>query len=867
MTATQTQLTKSQKTDADISALLRAKTTLLWITTREELRVERALVTAAGEARYEAVFWDCAGGLTNAAGKQIQNLQDPNAALAYIRDSKKRQLFVMRDLHRWWDPIVLRTLRNLAKDLQGAPKNEARAVVVLTPSSEVPNELAGHATVLDYPLPERAEIAALLDVVVAGLPPEVAAEAVPEGVREAAIDAAVGLTAEEALGCYARSIVTTKRIDAAVVSAEKKRVIARERVLTWIDPDPRGLDAIGGLDLLKGWLVQRKSALSQKARAYGLPAPRGVLLVGVPGTGKSLAAKAVATAWGLPLLRLDLGALKSKFVGECHADDTEFLTEHGMKRFDEIGNDTRLATFNVTTGALEYQLPTARHEYEYDGRMCLVRGRGLLVTPNHRMVVRKPTSTGRSDWYFNEAEQAFSISNVQIPVAPYSVSESAPDNITVPGQDVRHGRGNEDVTLPTNEMLELIGYFVADGSTNSVGGRGTVRITQQEGPLADRMLYLLGKFGPAQVHGCDDRSNPPVRQLHVQSIPLWTYLREHCGIGHENKRLPGWVLRASRPQLQILWDALMSTDGARDPRGYPSMSYSTTSAILAEQVQEVAFRLGMRVTCRRTQPAAPRKTLYIVSVTPKNFFQANKIDWIHYQGRVVCFSVPNGTLVTRRDGKWAISGNSEANIRKALAVADAVAPCILWCDEIEKSLAGSTGPQGDGGVAADALGSLLNWMQERQSDRSVFVVATANDVRSLPPELLRKGRLDELFFVDLPSEQERREIVRVALKAHGRDASKIEGQVCEALAEATEGFTGAEITALVPDALFAAFADGERELTTTDLLKAAQATVPLSKTAGEKLEDLKKWAVGRARPASTPESGVWADGRWQNLDV
>ena len=210
-------------------------------------------------------------------------------------------------------------------------------------------------------------------------------------------------------------------------------------------------------------------------------------------------------------------------------------------------------------------------------------------------------------------------------------------------------------------------------------------------------------------------------------------------------------------------------------------------------------------------------------------------------------------------------GESEANIRKALQVAETVAPCVLWCDEIDKALAGSTGQQGDGGVSADALGALLSWMQERTAP--VFVLATANDVRNLPPELLRKGRFDETWWVDLPTARERAEILRSALaEAASRsttwtqsgDGTPIE---CDKIASVTAGFTGAELAALVPDAMFAAFADGERQVTTADLLNAAKTVVPLAKTAAEKLEALRQWAKGRARPASTPEANETSGGR------
>jgi hypothetical protein len=507
---TQTQ-TRGAKVNAEITALLRARYTLLWIVTREEGRVERAVIEAAGRANYKTLLWDCVDGIVDMKGQSVSKNGDPIAAMDYLNGRKDKSVLVLRDFHKWIDPMTLRKLRNLSRSLQSASASETRSIVVLTPSAEIPPELADHATVIDYPLPDRFEVARILDDVVGSLAPEVQAVArerlAKDGARDAAIDAAVGLSAEEIANCFARSLVDTRSLDPKVVAAEKKRVIAREKVLTWYDPDPRGLDGVGGLDCLKDWLTTRRSAFSERARAFGLPAPRGVMLVGVPGCGKSLVSKCVATAWGVPLLRLDLGALKSKYVGE-----------------------------------------------------------------------------------------------------------------------------------------------------------------------------------------------------------------------------------------------------------------------------------------------------------------------------------------------------SEGNIRKALAVAEAVAPCVLWLDEIEKALGGATGPQGDGGVAADALGTVLSWMQERQG--SVFVVATSNDVRALPPELLRKGRFDEVFWVDLPTRAERSSVLAAALVKHGRAPGDFD---LEEVARATDGFASAEVANIVPDALFAAFNDGERALTTADLLAAAGTVVPLARTAGERIEALRSWAQGRARKASLPE--------------
>ena len=182
-------------------------------------------------------------------------------------------------------------------------------------------------------------------------------------------------------------------------------------------------------------------------------------------------------------------------------------------------------------------------------------------------------------------------------------------------------------------------------------------------------------------------------------------------------------------------------------------------------------------------------------------------------------------------------------MRKAIAVAESVAPCILWTDELEKGF-GGLGSSNDSGTSSRVFASFLTWMSEKTSP--VFIIATANDVSQLPPEMLRKGRFDEIFFVDLPDSKEREEIFRIHLEKRKRPAKKYK---LPALAAATDGFSGAEIEQVVVGALFTAF-DADRELTQKDLLGEADAVVPLSVMMSEEVGQLREWASTRARPAS-----------------
>jgi SpoVK/Ycf46/Vps4 family AAA+-type ATPase len=194
-------------------------------------------------------------------------------------------------------------------------------------------------------------------------------------------------------------------------------------------------------------------------------------------------------------------------------------------------------------------------------------------------------------------------------------------------------------------------------------------------------------------------------------------------------------------------------------------------------------------------------------------------------------------------------GASEENMRRALKLAEAVAPCILWIDEVEKGLAGSRGDGGDSGTSTRVFGTLLTWMEENA--KPVFTVATANDIEGLPPELLRKGRFDEIFFVDLPNPQERANIFAIHLVKHHRDPRDFD---LVALVRATEGYSGAEIEQAVVSALYSAFAEGEdSKLADRHIEQAIRQTVPLSATMADRIALMrqdagKKWRLASSAP-------------------
>ena len=188
-------------------------------------------------------------------------------------------------------------------------------------------------------------------------------------------------------------------------------------------------------------------------------------------------------------------------------------------------------------------------------------------------------------------------------------------------------------------------------------------------------------------------------------------------------------------------------------------------------------------------------------------------------------------------------GETEKNLRRALETVDAMAPVVLWIDEIEKGLA-TASSDSDGGLSKRLLGSFLTWFQERTP--GVFVVATANDVAALPPELLRKGRFDEIFFVDLPDHEERAEILALHIEDRGRDPESFD---LDALAGGSEGFSGAELEQAIVAAMYTTYSE-ERDLDSEAIAAEIARTVPLSVTMAEKVAGLREWARGRTVPAA-----------------
>jgi len=504
---------------SELEVLVRARYPLIYVVSWEEQRVIRHASKIASRLGKSVFEWSVTTGLVP-GGTSIQSqkhrdtaTQDPLVALDNVIEHVDPALYVFKDFHpflKGQNMSVVRRLREVATSMQ----NTYKTIIIVSPMFQIPAELEKDLTVIDFDLPAEKEFAALVTRVIGEVKENPKLNVNIDGrMREQIVHALLGLTLAEAENVLAKTLVEHRSLgekSLSVIHGEKRQIIRKSGVLEYYDTE-ENLDSVGGLDALKTWLIRRSVAFTDQAREFGLPAPKGVLLLGIQGCGKSLMAKTISNAWQLPLLRFDVGRVFGSLVG-----------------------------------------------------------------------------------------------------------------------------------------------------------------------------------------------------------------------------------------------------------------------------------------------------------------------------------------------------SSEQNVRRAIKVAESVSPVVFWVDEIDKAFRGSRGSGGstDAGTSARVFGTFLTWLSEKKVP--VFVVATANDVSLLPPELLRKGRFDEIFFVDLPCFAEREEIFRVHLAKRKLEPSEFD---IAGLAHASKGYSGAEIEEAVISALFDVFYEKE-QMTTEWLLESLRQTVPLSKTMSEDVDHLRKWAVGRARSATSPEAAT-----------
>ncbi len=305
----------------ELNILVQAQYPLIYLVTSEEERAEQAIFGIAQTSKppRRVYVWTVTHGIVEYGQPRNvtqNNTLSPEAAIDWIIRQKEPSIFILKDLHPFIDgPATTRSLRDAIASFKGMQKN----IVLMSPMQQVPIELEKEVVVLDFPLPDMGE----LNKVLTNHIDQNRGRRLSTDAREKLLRGALGLTKDEAEKVYRKAQVTKGRLtedEVDIVLSEKKQLIRRNGILEYMEEDAT-IDAVGGLEELKKWLKQRSNAFTERAREYGLPQPKGMLILGVPGCGKSLIAKTTSRLWSLPLLRLDMGRVyDGSMVGRSEAN-------------------------------------------------------------------------------------------------------------------------------------------------------------------------------------------------------------------------------------------------------------------------------------------------------------------------------------------------------------------------------------------------------------------------------------------------------------------------------------------------------------------------------------------------------------------
>jgi SpoVK/Ycf46/Vps4 family AAA+-type ATPase len=304
----------------ELNILIQAQYPLIYLVTSEEDRAERTIANIAQMKQHQkrVFIWTVTHGIIEYGQPRHvtqHNTVSSEAAIEWVIRQRDPGIFIFKDLHPFLDsPVTTRWLRDAIASFKGMQK----VIILMSPVQHIPIELEKELVVLDYALPDLAELNQVLS---AQLEQNRTRRTTTE-TREKLLKSALGLTRDEAEKVYRKAYVKTNRLsetEVDIILSEKKQLIRRNGILEFIEEDET-IDSVGGLEELKRWLHQRSNAFTERAREYGLPQPKGMLILGVPGCGKSLIAKTTARLWGLPLLRLDIGRVYDSAVGRSEAN-------------------------------------------------------------------------------------------------------------------------------------------------------------------------------------------------------------------------------------------------------------------------------------------------------------------------------------------------------------------------------------------------------------------------------------------------------------------------------------------------------------------------------------------------------------------
>lgn len=977
----------------NLLALLRSNQELIHITTTEEQRLLDHVENLCIMRGCKGFIWDCYKGLRSLDADRtiiaIPNVdpRNPELMLNHIisvleSEQKKRReedkkngnnnaskqpgpIYVLLDFYRYLNPpnpAIQRRLKYLATECKMG------SIIMTGPSYFHDSSLDKDVAVLDFPYPNEYEINQVLDDALSLASTSVHFQGVEQYVnanREKIVGAVKGLNIKEAQAAFYKSMVMARQLghnpfDLNILIREKRAIIRKTDILEYIDPTV-SLDDVGGLENLTAWLADRKLAFTHEAKEYGLNMPRGILLIGVPGGGKSLTAKAVAKDYGMTLIRWDFGRMFDSLVGEsertarsaiklaetvapCVSGSSNIYDANGKAHTIEnlLENTAEIAdepfyifAFNETTNRVERtQVQAVVRQPEKKEMLRIKTAHSTIeVTKDHKVMVNR---NGGLQW-----------------LAASEIAEG--DLVMSPKFFFRNKSGCEWKKAITVKY----DYFRSDVNRNeppvlvaSLNGEEQV-VHLASGWNASKLYYLVGMLDGA---GWIDAKSGIIHFAANDWEALLAFARgmsnffmlepEVSGtkrssfFADTNNKIAADILLYALDHLFAQDDeaigsylsGFLDASGSvvpkyKDEKTIGSVIFSVTDPVKRQRVKKALHVFGI---------LAPKETKRQVSIS--SYFDIEAVAYAlnseveQKAAAIYCIMAGGGntenkdvgyklgqklasdrkalnlskedfgshsSLISRyekdkiipHERAWNIAevlqNKMEPQDAQKLTVADLVCSdligvrvvsieeigeqwaydlacrgnhnffandilchnCVLWVDEIDKGLSGGVGAgSGDSGTTKRVLSTFLTWLQEKTEP--VFVVATANNVLDIPPEFMRAGRFDEVFFVDLPGQIGRRQIFSILLQKRGREIEEFD---LDQLVAATGGYSGAEIEKAIEAAMFLAFKDGKRPFTDKDIVAAANRTKPLSVTRKADLLAMREWAAQHCTFANTDQ--------------
>lgn len=831
----------------------------LYIVSHEELRVEAAVAEALTELNkdlpeddmFRLHAWSVTEGLTDLSGsaEKIGDTEEPSTMLETFIKSPPKTIYIVRDFHLFVEdknPLIWRKL----KDALSVGRASNKVLVILGCRYALPIELEKEFAVLDFALPSREG----LRVVLRKLLEENGHSVKSLGDEEAGIlSAAAGLTTTEAENAFSLSIVERGKVCRDIVFREKCQAVKKNGLLEVVESSVT-LDDIGGLVDLKHWLLERRDAFSDAARAYGLPTPKGFLAVGNPGCLHP----------DTPIYDPVDGSTRT--VAARHADNLPFhvvaLSDSGpvIAAADAPFKYPEAPMLRLTTDEGSITVTRGHKLLTVDGWLdaseCAARFR-----TSGRVLLRSLASPGPAEslrdglrWTRKLAGSLFDCSPGHRPG----------------GERPRFSTGDDRGAAPSRD--DALGH-TRDGSRpgGSVGsGANTRPYPESDRPSTPGSSDRSGPSSPPTASTTSKHDLSTSRTL-PQSHP-------------DDARLPGISGRSPR----AFPGSTLAPVEAGESQASPGVSVAeqTVDAEASPTPVTIGLRCGdsssgsgqLRELSVLPGIAKPRETCVLPgdvnsSPVPEGFSLLRQVETVetccyydfhvpllenywacgmfhHNTGKTLtakaCKSVFDLPLLRLDAAKLfgSLVGQSEGNWRAVHSTAKAMAPCILHIDEVDGAMSGgSSSGSTDGGTTSRVIKSILQDMQD--NSEGIFYVLTANDVDNLPSPLLR--RMDEVWNVELPRVDERAAVWSIQIARVKRDPKKFD---VAKLATQSEGYSGAEIQKLVSQALYHAFADKKREPTTEDMLFLMETFSPMSKTMAADIERRTKRLEGVARLAN-----------------